>query len=163
LAFELRVTYDSPIFAEKPNLEMSWDRTWYMIDADGVQMTGSILRERRAREAICQKENQSLHIVWRHKLLDGTYPRIPEDAGMPPIVIYGEKAELRLRNTESIPGGWEGIVHICYGPEMNVVRIPSTQGAYNAAMARPGERPQVLETVTLPRPEMSKEQIGAFN
>jgi hypothetical protein len=30
-------------------------------------------------------------------------------------------------------------------------------------MARPGERPQVLEIVALPRPEISKEQIGAFN
>jgi hypothetical protein len=45
---------------------------------------------------------------------------------MPPIVIYGERAELRLRNTKQIPGGWKGIVHVLYGPEMEVVRIQST-------------------------------------
>jgi hypothetical protein len=70
-------------------------------------------------------------------LLDGTYPKIPEDAGMPSVVVYGAKVELRLRSWESIPGGWEGIVHELYGPEMEVARISSTQLAYNAAMGRP--------------------------
>jgi hypothetical protein len=46
---------------------------------------------------------------------------------------------------------------------MDTFRISGTQWAYNAAMARPGERTQVLETVALPRPEMPKEQIGAFD
>jgi hypothetical protein len=82
---------------------------------------------------------------------------------MPPIVCYGEKAELRMRNTKSIPGGWEQIVHDLCGPKMQVVRISSTQWAYNAAMARPGESPQILETVALPKPELTQEQIGAYN
>jgi hypothetical protein len=30
-------------------------------------------------------------------------------------------------------------------------------------MARPGERPQVLETVALPKPELSQEHVGAHN
>jgi hypothetical protein len=37
--FELSITYDIPILAEKPDLEM------YMIDGDGVQMPESILRD----------------------------------------------------------------------------------------------------------------------
>jgi hypothetical protein len=94
------------------------------VEEDGAQMPKSILRGRRAYEAIYQKENQSMHVIWRQRLMDGTYLKIPEDAGMPSIVIYGEKAELRLRNTESIPG-------------MDIVRIPSAQWAYDAAMARP--------------------------
>jgi hypothetical protein len=43
--FELSATYDSPTFAEKPGLEMSWDGMWYMIDGDGVQVPPAILRE----------------------------------------------------------------------------------------------------------------------
>jgi hypothetical protein len=136
---------------------------WYMIDADGVQMPGSVFRERRAYEAIRQKENKSMHIVWRQKLLDGTYPRIPDKCRNAADCDRWGKTELRLRNTESIPGRSKSIVHSLYSPEMDIVRISSTQWPYDAAMARTGERPQVPATVTLPRPEMSKEQIGAFN
>jgi hypothetical protein len=44
---------------------------------------------------------------------------------------------------------FEGIVAALSGPDMAVVKIPRTRWAYNAAMARPGEQPKVLETVVL--------------
>jgi hypothetical protein len=105
LEFELSMTYDSPTFAVNPDLELFWGGLWYTIETDGARIPPAILRERTGYEAICQKENQSLHILWRQKLANGTYPKIPEDVGIPPIVVYGQQAELRLRNTESIPGG----------------------------------------------------------
>jgi hypothetical protein len=42
-------------------------------------------------------------------------------------------------------------------------RIPSTQEVYNAAMDRSEERPLITETVLLPKPEISREEIDAIS
>jgi hypothetical protein len=55
-----------------------------------------VKRDRTIFVAVCQKVKQSIHVVWRQKLDDGTQLEIPEDPRLPPIVVYGSKAELRL-------------------------------------------------------------------
>jgi hypothetical protein len=46
---------------------------------------------------------------------------------MPPIVLYGANAELRSRETEEVEGRFESIATALYGPDMAIVRIPSTR------------------------------------
>jgi hypothetical protein len=154
--FEMSLTYDLPITEEHPNLETLWTTWWHASERGEIRIPPSIFRERESYEAICQKENQSIHVLWRQRLLDKSRPAIREDPGLPPIVLYGAKAELRLRKTEGIPGGLESIVFALYGPRMTIEKIPSTQWAYNAATASPGEQARVLETVVLPRPDLDE-------
>jgi hypothetical protein len=141
--FEMSLRYESPVFPTNPSLEMLWAGLWFSVDEDKVHTPETISRDQNNYDPICQKENQSLHIPWRQKLANGLQPRIPEDAGTPPIVIYGEKVELRLRNAEAIPGGWEGTVQTLFGADLQVAKIPSARWSYNVAMARPGEKAMV--------------------
>jgi hypothetical protein len=46
---------------------------------------------------------------------------------------------------------------------LTIEKIPSTQWAYNAAISRPGEEPQVLETVILKPPQMSLLEMAGEN
>lgn len=130
---------------------------------DGIALPAFVKRKRNLCNAICQNVDESIHIVSRQKLDDGSQPEIPEDPTLPPIVVYGSKAELRMSNIDNVKCGLDGILQALYGPQTQVTKIPSTQWAYNAVMARPGEEPRVRETITLQRPEIKVEEMGNYN
>jgi hypothetical protein len=76
-----------------------------------------------------QKESQSIQ-----QLTVGQNRDVPDNPGMPPIVLYGANAVLTLRDREQIPGRFEGTMKDFYGPEMAIEKIPRTQWALNAVM-----------------------------
>jgi hypothetical protein len=44
-----------------------------------------------------RKENNSLHIVIRERLADGSFPVFPEDPGLPDAILNGPNAIVMLR------------------------------------------------------------------
>jgi hypothetical protein len=44
-----------------------------------------------------RKENSLLHILVRAILADSTFPNIPEDSGLPLMILYGSNAVSKLR------------------------------------------------------------------
>jgi hypothetical protein len=145
-AFEFGITYE---LAKEE--EPSWENLWILmaraIVADGITLPASVSHQRLDYVAICEKVNQSVHILWRHKLADGTRPRIPQDHGLPVYTIYGAKAELRVRDIERLGCGITGIVRTLYNGEMEMAQIPSSRWSFNAAMRRYGEEVKVPDEV----------------
>jgi hypothetical protein len=43
------------------------------------------------------KEKNSLDILIRERLVDGTFPVIPKDPGLPAAILYGPNAIIKLR------------------------------------------------------------------
>jgi hypothetical protein len=126
----------------------------------------AILRQRQWYTPLCIKENHSITGQWRHQLANNLIPIVPEDPedpGTPSIVLYGANAELRMRNVEQVPGGFEAIVYELYGPAMSVAKIPSTHWARNGTTTRPNEQASVFETVILPPTGRDEGIISAHN
>jgi hypothetical protein len=112
-AFEFSVTCELAKEAE-PTWENLWGLMAKAIIAEWIILPTSVSRERLYYIAICEKVNQTVHILWRHKLPDGTLPRIPQDHGLPVDTIYCGKEELRMRDIERLGCGVTGIVRTLY-------------------------------------------------
>jgi hypothetical protein len=79
------------------------------------------------------------------------FPRIPQDQGLPSYTIYGARAEIKLRDTEMVECGVEGIPETLYAGKMTLAKIEWIQWAFNAEMAREVEAPLVPLEATLQR------------
>jgi hypothetical protein len=162
-AFELSVSYSLQREEVKPTLEVLWIMMARAIGRDGISLPDFVSREWARYAAYCQKINQSIHVLWRQNLTDGTLPRIAEDHGLPAFTVYRLEAEIRLRDIEKLGCGAEGTVRTLYGAEISIAKIPSTQSAYNASMFREGEEPRIPEEVLLQQPGISKEEAKEYN
>jgi hypothetical protein len=152
-AFEFSVTYELTRIEEGP----SWPGLWVMMlkaaEADGNALPACVSRERLDYLASCEKVNQSVQIMWRQKLSDGSTPQIPQDHGLPVHSIYGVRAELKMRDIDRLGCGVIGIVHALYGEDTVVIPIRSQKWSFNAVMGKPGEN------VDGPDDAMSQSQI----
>jgi hypothetical protein len=97
----------------------------------------------------CEKVNQTIRIVWRQRLEDGTLPSIPEDHGLPIYTVYGARAMLMMRGFQNANLGVVEIVKAMHGDGMAVQVIQSRNWSYNAAMIREGESPEIAEEVAV--------------
>jgi hypothetical protein len=122
-----------------------------------------VSRNREHYAAICEKVNQSIKVLWRQKLDDGTLPRIPQDQGLPTYTIYGTQAEIKLRDLERVECGIKGILDTLYAGRMAVAKIDGTQWTLNAEMAKEGEAPIVPPEVMLQRPQLSDQEVRDCN
>jgi hypothetical protein len=162
-AFEFSITYDLPGLSEKPTLDSLWNAMAAASVEDKIVLTAYFQRDRACYTPICNKANQSIHVLWRQKLQDESMPQIPEDLKTPPIVIYGAKVEMKLREIENMRCGLKEMIHQLCGPEMTLVKITSREWAYNEVMGRPGEESRIRETVTLPQLEIDEGMKSAYN
>jgi hypothetical protein len=94
---------------------------------DKIVLPAHLQRDRACYTPICNKFNQSIHVLWRQKLQDWSMPQMPEDPKTLLIIIYGAKVEMKPRGIENVRCGLEGIVHQLCGPEMTLVKIASTE------------------------------------
>jgi hypothetical protein len=62
-------------------------------------------------------------------------------------VIYGAKAEVKVRDIERLGCRITGIVTILYNGEMPMAQIPSPKWQFNTAMKRQGEEVSVPDKV----------------
>jgi hypothetical protein len=83
------------------------------------------------------------------------------------MIIYGANATLKLRRAEALAEVLEGFIFELYAPTMAIARLKSSEWALVAVMARPDERPVVLEAhIRQPSPEalsQAKAQIWAIH
>jgi hypothetical protein len=75
--------------------------------------------------AVCEKFDQSIRILWRQRLVDGSLPSIPEDHGLPACTVYGSKAALKMKGFQNANLGATEIVKAMYGDGMAVNVIQS--------------------------------------
>jgi hypothetical protein len=99
-----------------------------------------VSRERLDYLASCEKFDQSIYILWRQKLSDGTTPQIPQNHGLPVYSVYGVRAELKMRDIDRLGCGVTGIVQALYGTGVQVIPIRSEKWSFNAAMGKPEEK-----------------------
>jgi hypothetical protein len=137
-AFEFSVTYEL-LKKDGPTWVNLWEMMMNAIKADGIILPACVSHERLDYMLSCETVNQSVHIMWRQKLPDGSTPRIPQDHGLPVYTVYGVRAELKMRDIERLGCGVAGIVQALYGGGLEVVQVPSQKWSFNAAMGKPGE------------------------
>jgi hypothetical protein len=54
-----------------------------------------------------RKENNTLSILIREQLVDGTFPIIPEDPGLPAAILYGPNATIKWSMVGSLGSRFE--------------------------------------------------------
>jgi hypothetical protein len=119
------------------------------LQADNFVAPACMSQELGDYSATCEKFNQSIQIVWRQKLADGSLPSIPEDHGLPVCTVYGAKATLKMRGFQGAGLGVKEIVQAMYGTCMGVQVVQSRNWSDNAAMMREGEAPTISEEVAI--------------
>jgi hypothetical protein len=130
---------------------------------DGIILPDFVSRNREHYAAQCEKVNQSIQVLWRQKLSDGTLPRIPQDQGLPTYTVCGAQAEIKLRDIPRVKCRGEGILNTLYAGSMSLAKIEGSQWAFNAVMARDGEEPMVPPEVMLQRPQLSEQELRDCN
>jgi hypothetical protein len=125
--------YPPRALPEKVGLSLVWTAA----EKDGIALPACVSRERLDYLASCEKVNQSVQVLWRQKLSDGTTPQIPQDHGLPVYPVYGTRAELKMRNIEKLGFGVQGIVQILYVMGLTIIPIQSQRWSLNAVMWRP--------------------------
>jgi hypothetical protein len=96
--FEFSVTYDTPTFTEKPDLEMLWDRMWFTIDAHGVRMPDppSPKKRRATAKRSSASETDDSGAPRRRKVTTRS-----SDSGTSGGEGAGQKASRRTADTEA--------------------------------------------------------------
>jgi hypothetical protein len=108
-----------------------------------VRLPSAILRNRLCYTPVCLKENQEVHVPMRQRLDNGVQPAIQSDTQLPPIIVFGANATLKLRRAEALVEILEGVIVELYGPNMAVARLKSSEWALVAVIARPNDCPLV--------------------
>jgi hypothetical protein len=103
-AFEFSVTCELGRLNVGPSWPNLWELMWRAAEVDGIILPVCASRERLDYLASCEKANQSVRVLWRQKLSEGTTPQIPQDQGLPVYSIYGVRAELKMRDIEKLVG-----------------------------------------------------------
>jgi hypothetical protein len=160
-AFEFSVTYKLGRLDVGPSWQNLCEFMWRAADEDGIVLPACVSRERLHYLASCEKVNQSVRVLWRQTLSDGTTPQIPRDHRLPVYSVYGTRAELKMRDIERL--GWrvKGIVQALYGASLEVIPIQSQKWSFNAAMGRPEEKIDLPDEVA--QDQGSPPNIPDFN
>jgi hypothetical protein len=64
---------------------------------DGLQQLPVMSREGAGWPSALKKGDNSLRVVLHEKTADGAIVSSPEDPGLPPVILYGPRAEIKLR------------------------------------------------------------------
>jgi hypothetical protein len=136
-AFEFSVTYQLGRSGIGPSWQGLWELMWRAAEADWINLPVCVSRERLDYLASCEKFNQSICILWRPKLSDGSTPKIPQDHGMPVYSVHGVRAELKMRDIDRLGCGVTGIVQALYGTGVHVIPTQSERCSFNSVMGKP--------------------------
>jgi hypothetical protein len=88
----LSITYDSDWDDCDGTVEWIWQKFHLAAQADQIEVPPAFARAGSTWELCLRKENNSLHILVREKLVDGSFPVIPEDPELPSMIPYGPNA-----------------------------------------------------------------------
>jgi hypothetical protein len=148
-AWAFSVTYTLERTEGVPTWTILWARMGERLQGDGFVAPACMSQIEGDYLVSCEKVNQTIWIVWRQRLADGSLPSIPEDHGLPVCTVYGAKAMLKMRGFQKANLGVTEIVKEMYGDCMAVQVIQSRNWSYNAAMIREGESPEIAEEVAV--------------
>jgi hypothetical protein len=100
---------------------------------DGLQQLPAMTREGVSWLSVLRKENNSFHVVLCEKGMDGVVVSTPEDPGIPPLILYGPTAEIKLRCAGLDVS--ETIIQILYAGKMALTeQLPSREWAMIRAL-----------------------------
>jgi hypothetical protein len=77
--------------------DWAWARRAHEASQDQIDKPPAFSRPDTKSAPISRKENNGFHIIFREIMADGSILNIPDDPGIPVIVLFAPRAEIRLR------------------------------------------------------------------
>jgi hypothetical protein len=141
----LSITYEVDWEEYDGSTPWAWTKFAAAAEADGIRTPPAFTRPETKWDNLVAKDGNSIRIILRERLADVTLPVIPEDPGLPIMILYAPRTTLRLRKrtprTDTMLSTFGAAVASLYeGRHQCVERLETHELAIIGALGNENER-----------------------